>query len=186
MLIQRARDIICEAMQWQPLTVTPLPYGLNALEPCMSRHCVDVHYNKLTKRYFTKYNKSGDLFQKAGALLHDQYYWPLMQPYSKNNLPSEDLEQSIHNVHVSVDNFKEKILQSALSVQGNGWVLIMKDLQIQTVQNHVLPAQIACAIDIWEHATVDYDYDREKFLDHYWNVINWSKLEQALNEKTGY
>ena len=56
----------------------------------------------------------------------------------------------------------------------------MEDLQIQTIQNHVLKPGIAMAIDLWEHTTVDYDFNREKFFTEFWNVVNWDHLELKI------
>jgi Fe-Mn family superoxide dismutase len=72
---------------------------------------------------------------------------------------------------------QQKVVDTALGIQGNGWVLILQDFQIVPIQNHVLRSDIILAIDIWEHATVDYDYDREKFFENYWNIVNWKKVE---------
>jgi superoxide dismutase len=33
---------------------------------------------------------------------------------------------------------------------------------------------------LWEHATVDHDYNREKFFKGYWNIVNWDFVEKAL------
>lgn len=157
-----------------------LPYSLDALEPAMSKRSVDVHYNTLTKNYFKKYEATGDLFQKAGALLHNDTFWPLLQPYNKGNKPSKPLLEKINNAHKSLGEFKKSVVEKALSIQGNGWVLIMSDLQIQTIQNHVLRPGIAMSIDLWEHTTVDYDFNREKFFSEFWNVVNWNELERRV------
>jgi superoxide dismutase len=39
---------------------------------------------------------------------------------------------------------------------------------------------IAMAIDLWEHTTVDYDFNREKFFTEFWNVVNWDHLELKI------
>ena len=164
----------------EPIKISKLPYAMKDLEPAMSEHSVDVHYNILTKNYFKKYKATGDLFQKAGALLHNDFFWPLLQPYRKNNRPSNALEKQISSTHKTLDAFKKAVVDAALTIQGNGWVLIMEDLQIQTIQNHVLKPGIAMAIDLWEHTTVDYDFNREKFFTEFWNVVNWDHLELKI------
>lgn len=174
--LRTAANLIESAQQIEKLHMTPLEYKLDALAPCMSKHCVDVHYHTLTKKYFAKYEETGDLFQKAGAVLHNDYYWPLMQPYDTKNKCPGPLVDKIDQTHGSFSKFKDAVTEAGMSIQGNGWVFIMQDLQIQTVQNHVLKNGIACAIDVWEHATVDHDYNREKFFKQYWHVVNWEKL----------
>lgn len=178
--IKAAVQLIEASTTIEKIKQNALPYAFDALDPCMSENCVRVHYSILTKKYFDKYRATGDLFQKAGAVLHNDFYWPLLQPYQKNNSCPGKLDDVISNSHGSVKKFKDSVKEKALSVQGNGWVLIMQDLQIQTIQNHVIKPGIAVAIDIWEHATVDHNYNREKFFDHFWNIINWSQMEQQL------
>ncbi len=168
------------ASKIEPIKINKLPYALEALEPAMSKSNVDVHYNILTKNYFKKYRDTGDLFQKAGALLHNNYFWPLLQPYNKSNAPSASLEQAIVKAHGGFDKFKSNIVSAGISIQGNGWVLIMEDCQIQTVQNHVLKPGIAMAIDLWEHTTVDFDFNREKFFEEFWQIVNWAELEKRM------
>ena len=173
-------QLVEAATKFEKIELDKLPYSLNALEPAMSQHSVDVHYNILTKNYFKKYEATGDLFQKAGAILHNNYFWPLLQPYDKNNKPSKTLEEKINHAHKSLKAFKSTVVEKALSIQGNGWVLILTDLQIITIQNHILRPEIAMSIDLWEHTTVDYDFNREKFFDEFWNVVNWNELEDRL------
>jgi Fe-Mn family superoxide dismutase len=178
--IKAAVQLIEASQIIEKITQLKLPYSRDALEPCMSKKCVSVHYDILTKRYFDKYRETGDLFQKAGAVLHNDYYWPMMKAYTKNNKPGDKISEMILSSHGSIDQFKTAVLEAAKSVQGNGWVLIMQDMQIQTVQNHVLKPGILWAIDIWEHATVDHDYNREEFFKHYWNIVDWETIEKAL------
>ena len=180
MNIRHTINLIEQSQKIEEIHMDPLPYKLSALEPCMSEKCVKVHYQILTQKYFDKYAATGDLFQKAGASLHNDYYWPCMQPYAAKNQPTDKLQDLIDNAHGSVRKMQDKIVETALTIQGNGWVLIMQDLQIQPIQNHILKPGIILAIDIWEHATVDYDYNREKYFENYWNIINWKKVESLL------
>lgn len=180
MNIRHTINLVEASQKLEKIHLNPLAYKMSALEPCMSENCVRVHYDILTQRYFDKYAETGDLFQKAGAVLHNDYYWPCMQPYSKKNSPTILLQEMIDNSHGSFAKMQDKVLETALAIQGNGWVLIMQDLQIVSVQNHVIKPGIILAIDIWEHATVDYDYNREKFLKNYWNIVNWKKVESLL------
>ena len=76
--------------------------------------------------------------------------------------------------------FKEKVIETAKSIQGNGWVLVLIDLQVIGIQNHVLRSDILLAIDLWEHCTRDFEFNREKFLDEFWNIVDWTKLEKNV------
>jgi Fe-Mn family superoxide dismutase len=178
--LRTAVSLVESAQNTEKLVMRKLDYKLGDLAPCMSKHCVDVHYNQLTRKYFDKYAATGDLFQKAGAVLHNDYYWCMMQPYTKNQQPPAELEAAISQAHGSWTKFQQAVTEAAVSIQGNGWVLIMQDWQIQTVQNHIIKQNILWAVDVWEHGTVDWDYNREKFIEEYWNVVNWSAIGKAL------
>jgi superoxide dismutase, Fe-Mn family len=178
--LRSAVELVESAGAIEAIQLSKLNYPLDALEPVMSKKCVDVHYNTLTKNYFKKYQETGDLFQKAGAVLHNDYYWPSMQPYQSSNPVPKSVTTAIEKSHGTLNEFKQKVLQAGSSIQGNGWVLIMKDLQITTVSNHVIKNGIAWAIDLWEHATVDHNFNREKFFKGYWNIVNWSFVEQSI------
>lgn len=180
MNIRHHMDLLEAATKLEELEIKPLAYSLGALAPCMSKHNVDVHYNILTKKYFKKYAETGDLFQKAGAVLHNDYFWPMLQKYDTKNKPSKDLEQKISQIHGSLKNFKKAVEEQALLLQGNGWVFVMEDWQIQIVQNHVIKPGILFAIDFWEHTTVDHDFDRVTFLKDFWNILNWQALDKIV------
>ena len=121
--LRTAVALVEAADQPSEIQLRRLGYPLDSLEPVMSKNCVDVHYNTLTKNYFKKYAATGDLFQKAGAVLHNDYYWPMMQPYKAKNEPSPAMRESIEKSHQSLSKFKTAVQEAALTVQGNGWVL---------------------------------------------------------------
>jgi len=178
-------NIVEASTQLEEIKLKPLSYPLYALEPCMTMRNVQVHYDILTKKYFKKYAETGDLFQKAGAVLHNDYYWPMLRPYDKNNSPSKKTMEKIEESHGDFKQFKENILEKATRLQGSGWVFVMEDLQIQMVQNHLIKPGIIMGIDLWEHQTVDYKFDREEFLKEFWYVINWEIFEKRMLENQG-
>ncbi len=43
--------------------------------------------------------------------------------------------------------------------------------------------RIILILDVFEHAYyIDYKNDRAKFVDAFWNIINWSKAGKRLEE----
>ena len=178
--LRTARQLVEAAEKLETIHMAPLPYKLDALAPALSRDNVRIHYEILTKKYFSKYAETGDLFQKAGAVLHNDFYWPCMQPYSKNNEPQGALRDQIDSTHGSFKKFQDKFQELAVSIQGNGWVLLMQDMQLQTVQNHVIKPGIVLAYDQWEHSLTDYEFDRVKALTEWWNVVNWNKVNSLV------
>lgn len=182
MELRKAVELVEAATKWEKIHQADLPYDQDALEPALSAENVRIHYDILTRKYFDKYNQTGDLFQKAGAILHNEYYWPCMKPYDVNNSPPAEMMRLIKNAHGSFEKFQESWKQAALGIQGNGWVLLMSDMQITTVQNHVLKEGIVLAYDQWEHSLTDYQFDREQALDQWWHVVNWRHVLELLAE----
>jgi superoxide dismutase, Fe-Mn family len=179
--IKHARTLIEAAENHKPIKMDPLPYKMDALAPALSKQNVEIHYDILTRKYFDKYNKTGDLFQMAGAVLHNDYYWPCMQPYEKGNAPKGQMRDLIDQAHGSFEKFKHKFLDSALSIQGNGWVLLMQDMQIITIQNHMIKSGVVLAYDQWEHSLTDYKFDREQALTEWWNIVNWKNTFELVS-----
>lgn len=182
MELRKAVQLVEAATQIEKIKCDPLPYSLNALEPALSAENVRIHYEILTKKYFDKYNQTGDLFQKAGAVLHNSYYWPCMKPYEQDNTLPEEMVRLINQAHGSFDKFKKTWLEAALGIQGNGWVLLLSDMQITTIQNHVLKPGIILAYDQWEHSLTDYQFNREAALEQWWQVVNWNHVLELLAE----
>ena len=181
MTLRQHLNLLEAAAQLEKISLDKLPYPMSALEPAVSRDTVRIHYDILTKKYFKKYDETGDLFQKAGAVLHNEFFWPMLQKYNRKNSPSSELEAQIKKAHGSLKAFKEQVSESAAGLQGNGWVFVMQDLQIVTVQNHVIRPGIVLGVDLWEHSTSDYEFDRAAFLDEFWNIVNWDLFEERVN-----
>lgn len=163
----------------EKLVCRDLRYKPDSLAPVMSKHNVEVHYDILTKNYFKKYNATGDLFQKAGAILHNEY-WSVLKPYSDNNEPTAKMMDLFSDRYGSFNKFKNVWIEKALSLEGSGWIMLSEHGDIFIVENHMIKSNILL-IDLWEHASVDYDFNKEKFLTDFWKIIDWNIVETRLD-----
>ena len=82
--------------------------------------------------------------------------------------------------------------ETAKSVEGSGWAILAVDrelgnLSIIQVEKHnvnLYPGQkILLCLDVWEHAYyLDYKNDRAKFIENWWNIVNWEEVEKRFSE----
>jgi Fe-Mn family superoxide dismutase len=91
----------------------------------------------------------------------------------------------------SFDAFKKVFSAAATSTEGSGWAALAMHpcigrpfiVQIEKHNVNVIPNfQILMTLDVWEHAYyLDYKNDRAKFVEAYWNLVNWDKVNKNLS-----
>lgn len=167
------------AKEWKQ---TKLPCKAEDLSPSMSEATIDYHYGTLYKGYVDKSNKGiGGDFQNAGAFLHDIFFSQL-KAYSKSNNPSGLISDLIKIEFSSFNEMKKKIKEEAMKIQGSGWIYVDKKGKIKTIKNHEIKRDIVILIDWWEHAwALDYQADKEAYLDNFWNILNWDVVNSRLD-----
>ena len=152
-----------------------LNYSLNDLDPSVSEDTMEYHYGKLYKAYVDRYNAGeGDHdFNEAGAYLHSIYFSQFKSPDGSNS-PEGDILEFINEHYNSFANFKKEFLETAMGIQGSGWVYLSRNGQIKTIRNHQIKKDILLLIDWWEHAwALDYQAAKDKYLDSQWKIIDW-------------
>lgn len=92
----------------------------------------------------------------------------------------------------SSKRFKQEFSQVASTVEGSGWAALAycqrtKRPIITQIEKHnvnVYPDfRILLVLDVWEHAYyLDYQNERGKFVDAFWNIINWQEVGKRLAE----
>lgn len=182
-MLKELKDIVVEADTKRPtLVLNPLPYARDALEPVMSKESVDLHYGKLSKGYVDRYNnKEGDdKFNFGGAHLHN-LYWAHLQPPTSGNTPSGRSLELIDKKFGSFQNFKEKFIEKAKSLQGSGWVYMDVKGKLDTIPNQDFQrgTEIVMLVDMWEHSYL-LDKTKDKYLNDIWRIFNWSIINDRL------
>jgi len=176
---------IAEGRTPKDLVQTPLPYARDALGRSLSKAALDYHYGQLYKGYVDRFNKGeGDPnFNEAGAFLHDIYFTQFRSPKG-SNAPTGLIKEFIDEHFKSWISFKDKFKETAMKVQGSGWVYLSKSGEIKTIKNHEIKKDIVILVDWWEHSwALDYRSDKEKYLENQWKIIDWDKINNKMEGK---
>jgi len=77
-------------------------------------------------------------------------------------------------------------------VEGSGWAALAYCrgtarpiiMQIEKHNANVFPDYpVLMVIDVWEHAYyLDYKNDRGKFIEAFWNIVNWDFVNQRFEK----
>lgn len=197
-----------------------LPYAYDALEPYIDAKTMEIHYTKHHQAYITKLNDAlakhpewqkvplQELLQRLSEVPEDirmavrnqggghanhSFFWPCMTPKAKN-APGAALAKAIDTSFGSLDEFKKKFNEAAVSVFGSGWAwLVMgpdKKLKVIATSNQDSPLMQGLTpllgLDVWEHAYyLKYQNRRPEYIDGWWHVVNWDFVEQNYTAAAG-
>jgi len=163
------------------LETTPLPYGLKDLDPVLSENNLVYHFEHLAKNYAKRYNAGeGDPdFNRAGSFLHNKFFPQLRAPKGANR-PKGAVAQLIEDKFKTYEDFQAALKEQAMKIQGSGWIYLSTTGEIKTIKNHAVRTDIALLIDWWEHAMSDYQWDKERYLNNIWKIIDWSVINERL------
>ena len=131
-------------------------------------------------------------FNIGGHVLHG-LFWPNLAPAGKGGgEPSGTLGDVLDREFGSFERFRKEFTQAATSVEGSGWAALSFCRQtgrpiIMQIEKHnvnVYPMfRILMVLDVWEHAYyLDYRNERAKFIDAFWNIVNWDEVNKRLEE----
>ncbi len=131
-------------------------------------------------------------FNIDGHKLHS-IFWPNMAPAGKGGgSPGGKLADRITTDFGGFDKFKAQFSDAAKAVEGSGWALLCYDNEVDSLvmtqvekQNFMELAElpILLGLDVWEHAYyLQYWNDRAKYVEAWWNVVNWSDVDGRLSK----
>jgi len=132
-------------------------------------------------------------FNIGGHLLHS-LFWGNLAPAGKGGggKPTGALGDAITKEFGNFERFKKEFTQAAVSVEGSGWAALTLCrqtrrpiiMQIEKHNTNVYPTfRILMVLDVFEHAYyIDYKNERAKFVDAFWNIVNWSEVNKRLEE----
>lgn len=133
-------------------------------------------------------------FNVGGHILHETFWKIMVSPAeasAKAGRANEIIDQ-ISKEFGSFERFKKEFSETAKSVEGSGWALLTYhkehgNLNIIQVEKHNLnlyPEQkVLLCLDVWEHSYyLDYKNDRGKFVESWWNIVNWEEVNKRFAE----
>jgi len=127
----------------------------------------------------------------GGGHWNHSFFWEILGPKAGGQ-PSGNVATAINSAFGSFDTLKEKFNSAGLTRFGSGWAwLIVKDgkLEISSTPNQDNPLMDVAevkghpilGVDVWEHAYyLKYQNKRADYLNAFWNVVNWKKVEEHL------
>jgi Fe-Mn family superoxide dismutase len=163
-------------------TLPALPYGLDALEPHISRQTLEFHHGKHHAAYVTNLNKllegtdleaksleevilavAGDaskagIFNNAAQVWNHTFYWQSIKP-GGGGVPTGELAEKIAADFGSFEEFATQFKAAGATQFGSGWAWLVLDggsLKITKTANADLPLahgqKALLTMDVWEHA----------------------------------
>ncbi|KAJ9446956.1 Superoxide dismutase [Diplonema papillatum] len=188
-------------------TLPPLPWPVNALaSKGLSEQQIDFHYNKHHKGYVTKLNAAAEsrpelkdkkiedlikakdaTYNLAAQIWNHTFYWNCMSPNGGGE-PTGKAKEMINASFGDFATMKKEFSAAAGGHFGSGWAWLIKDgdkLKVHQTHDAGCPLSdnlkpvLTC--DVWEHAFyIDYKNDKAKYVESFWNVVNWDFVNSQL------
>ena len=126
------------------------PYGLDALEPTMSKSTLEFHWGKHHRAYLDNMNKQiagtplegksleevvvaswnngtpTPVFNNAAQVWNHTFFWESMKP-NGGGAPTGKLAEAIARDFGSYDKFKDEFKQAGMTQFGSGWAWLNAD-----------------------------------------------------------
>jgi Fe-Mn family superoxide dismutase len=113
--------------------------------------------------------------------------------------PGGKLASAIQSAFGSFDEFKNKFTDAAKSRFGSGWAWLIvangkleivstsnQDNPLMDIPENKIKGTPVLALDVWEHSYyLDYQNLRAKFVEGYWNHVNWNRVAELYEVESG-
>jgi len=128
------------------------------------------------------------VFNNAAQVWNHSFFWHCLAPKAGGE-PTGAAKAAIDKAFGNFADFKKKFGDAAAAQFGSGWVWLVKNgdgsVAIETTSNAETPfaAGKTCVLtlDVWEHAYyIDYRNARPKFIEAFWNLVNWDHVNKQL------
>lgn len=137
-----------------PVTLAPLPFASDALEPNIDKQTMEIHHGKHHQAYVNNYNaaiaKQPELEGKSldevlannlaivkdeiktavknngGGIVNHNLFWEVINPANRAGTPVGNLATAINATFGSFDKFKETFAAAGTTRFGSGWAWLVK------------------------------------------------------------
>lgn len=128
------------------------------------------------------------VINSGGGHANHTLFWEIMS--KEGGELSGELAEAIDKKFGSFEKFKEEFTTAATTVFGSGWAwLVINDGQLEIIarpnQDSPLMDNLTpiLGLDVWEHAYyLKYQNKRPDYIEAFFNVINWKKVEEFFEE----
>jgi Fe-Mn family superoxide dismutase len=133
-------------------------------------------------------DKQGPVRNNAGGHANHSLFWELMSPDGGGE-PTGELASAIESAFGDFESFKTQFGDAGVNRFGSGWAWLVHDgsaISITSTPNQdspILEGQTPLlGLDVWEHAYyLKYQNRRPDYIAAWWNVVNWSRVAEALS-----
>ncbi|XP_015599946.1 superoxide dismutase [Mn], mitochondrial [Cephus cinctus] len=206
----RSKDAIVR----QKHSLPELPYDYRALEPIICAEIMELHHSKHHATYVNNLNIAEEKLKEAvgkgdvntqiavapalkfngGGHLNHSIFWQNLSP--NGGKPDAALMKQIEKDFGSFEEFKKRLSESTVAVQGSGWGWLGyntkdKRLEIATCANQD-PLQATTGlvplfgIDVWEHAYyLQYKNVRPDYVKAIFDIANWNDISTRFKKAAG-
>ena len=192
------------------LTLPPLPFALDALEPHISRRTLAAHHGNHHAAYVEKTrvltqrtplesaalediviasaSQDRALFNVAAQAWNHAFFWNSLHPHG-GGAAAGPIAQRIKECFGSQRAFSQQFVTAAGDQFGSGWTWLVLDagrLRITATSNAETPlvttAVPLLTLDVWEHAYyLDYQHRRLDYIAAFLaHLINWDFANRQL------
>lgn len=127
------------------------------------------------------------IINNGGGHYNHSLFWNCLSP-NELRMPEDRISKLINEKYGNYEQFVDIFTTKALELFGSGWVYLQPDGEIVTTPNQDTPMlsgldePILC-LDVWEHAYyLDYQNRRDEYIKAWWNVVNWTFVEQRYKQ----
>ncbi|MGS4344673.1 superoxide dismutase [Myroides odoratus] len=134
--------------------------------------------------------ETGDagLFNNAAQHWNHTFFWHCLSP-NGGKAPQGPIADLILRDFGSFEHFKQQFSTTAAKLFGCGWAWLAQNeagvLEIIPMKEANTPLtrdkKPILTLDVWEHAYyIDYRNARPKFIENFWDIVNWDFANQNL------